>query len=232
MPPTSSPALVGDVAARLEPRRALVVVAGDDVYEDLFTASDVLQDLLAALGLVAPVRFGTAALEKVRADELVVLYTAGAHLKTVQSEALRCALESGGGLVSLHSTVLPQGDAFDRLAGVVFRSHGPRPHSGDVVLHVDHGHPLAPMLAGVEGSVVPHEHYRTEMMPGVRVAVWRDAPYGAEPLMTTHRAGRGRVCWVQFGHGMAAWGEPAVRTIVTAAMSWAADLPSARENED
>jgi type 1 glutamine amidotransferase len=208
------------------------VIAGDDVYEDLFTASCELQDLLVARGLVARVRIGIAALEEASCDDLIVLYTAGAVIDGVPLRALRAAVESGAGLVSVHSSVLPQNDSFDRLAGVVFRSHGPLPHSGDVRLRVDHAHPLAPAVADVDGAVVGHEHYRTATLPGVRALVWRDAPYGPEPLMTTNRVGRGRVCWVQFGHDMAAWGDPAVRKLIDAAASWAADLPQARENED
>lgn len=240
MPPTPS-TVVHDEVARADAarvgRRALVVIAGDDVYEDLFTASCELQDLLASLGFVARVRIGTAALQEVRRGELVVLYTAGAPVVGAQLDALRSAVESGGGLVSIHSSVLPQGDDYDRLAGVVFRSHGPLPHEGDIVLRVEHGHPLAPDLAGVDGAVIAHEHYRTELLPGVRVAVWRDAPYGPEPLLTANRVGRGRVCWVQFGHDMAAWDEPAVRSMVGAAVDWAdpdgaADLPHGTGNED
>ena len=224
--------VVPDVTDPTTPRRALVVIAGNDVYEDLFTASCELQDLLADLGFVTRIRLGAAALVDSRSDELIVLYTAGAVIDGPRLLALRSAVEAGGGLVSIHSTVVPQGESFDRLAGVVFRSHGPLPHSGDVALRVEHRHPLAPVLAGVDGAVVAHEHYRTETAPGVRVAVWREAQYGSEPLMTTNRVGRGRVSWVQFGHDMAAWGEPAVRSLVTAAANWAADLPSARENED
>jgi hypothetical protein len=219
MPPTSA-SVASAAATRRAHNRALVVIAGDDVYEDLFTASCELQDLLVARGLVARVRIGIAALEEASCDDLIVL------------RALRAAVESGAGLVSVHSSVLPQNDSFDRLAGVVFRSHGPLPHSGDVRLRVDHAHPLAPAVADVDGAVVGHEHYRTATLPGVRALVWRDAPYGPEPLMTTNRVGRGRVCWVQFGHDMAAWGDPAVRKLIDAAASWAADLPQARENED
>lgn len=209
-------------SAERRPRRASVVIGGDDVYEDLFTASCELQELCTEAGFVARVRFGAACLRETDGDDLVVLYTAGGLFDGDEQSALSAAIASGTGLLSIHSTALPRHGALDELTGVVFDSHGPEPHADRFTVHIDPEHPLFAGTSVPRCFDIDHEHYRTSVAAGTRVAAWRDIPYGREPLVLTRNEGDGRVCWVQFGHDMRVWGEPAVRAIVLAAVRWSA----------
>jgi type 1 glutamine amidotransferase len=44
--------------------------------------------------------------------------------------------------------------------------------------------------------------------------------------VTAHRYGRGRVCYVQFGHDLRAWASTGVRAIVAGAARWLAEPAS------
>jgi Uncharacterized protein conserved in bacteria len=231
---------------RAATRTASVIITGDDVYEDLFTASCELQDLLVAAGFVARVRFGSASLADASNDDLVVLYTAGGKMRNEEQSALAAAVAAGTGLLALHSTVLPRGGALDRLTGVVFGSHGPYPHESRFTVRVDRSHPIfadagqeataapgsAPFSSESDGFTIEHEHYRVATADGVRVAAWREAPYGREPIVTTRIDGAGRVCWVQLGHDRRVWGEPSVRQLITAAAHWLARRPNSSGSEE
>jgi type 1 glutamine amidotransferase len=92
------------------------------------------------------------------------------------------------------------------------------------------------VTAGLDEFELTHEHYRVELADDLDVVAWRDAPYGTEPLVAVQRYGEGRVCFVQFGHDLRVWDEPAVRGIVTNAAVWltSASVSASvfEENED
>ncbi|WP_431279537.1 hypothetical protein [Leifsonia poae] len=71
---------------------AQVVIAGDDVYEDLFTASVELQDLLASAGFVTRVRMGTALFAQPLVDNLIVLYRAAGAFTAEEQRGLAAAV--------------------------------------------------------------------------------------------------------------------------------------------
>lgn len=214
---------------------AQVVIAGDDVYEDLFTASVELQDLLAGAGFVTRVRVGTAVFAHPIDVDLIVLYRASGAFTAAEQRGLMDAVAAGAGLLAIHSTAFfePSADLLG-LIGTRYLDHGPVPHESRFpVAFAEH-----PVSAGVEPFELTHEHYRVEIVDGVDVVAWRDAPYGTEPLVTAHEYGAGRVCFVQFGHDLRVWDEPGVRSIVGNAAAWltsaapTAPLSASNENED
>jgi type 1 glutamine amidotransferase len=205
-------------------RTAIVVVSGDDVYEDLFTASQALQNILTAGGYVTSVGMGLNRIvdDSPIAADLVVLYTAMGRFAPTQQEALAEAVSAGLGLITIHSSaVLGIGEdyraAFD-LFGARYASHGPVPHESRFMVHLVSDHPIT---AGLADFAIDHEHYRLEVVPAADVLAWRDAPYGIEPLLTVSRLGAGRVCYLQLGHDMRVWDEPTVRAIIGRAADWA-----------
>ncbi|MFF1877241.1 ThuA domain-containing protein [Leifsonia sp. NPDC058230] len=208
---------------------AQVVIAGDDVYEDLFTASVELQDLLASAGFVTRVRMGTGLFAHPLSDDLIVLYRAAGTFTPAEQRGLADAVAAGAGLLAIHSTAVFDADA-DLLAlvGARYVDHGPQPHESrfrvDLAAH--------PVTAGLDPFELTHEHYRTEPADGVEVVAWREAPYGAEPLVVAHEYGAGRVCFVQFGHDLRVWDEPGVRATVMNAAAWLTAASKPNENED
>ena len=77
---------------------ALVVINGDDVYEDLFTAGLKLQDILIEQGFAARAVMGTARLADCATADLIVLYTALGHFPPSAQAALADAVHAGAGL--------------------------------------------------------------------------------------------------------------------------------------
>jgi hypothetical protein len=200
---------------------ALVVVTGDDVYEDLFTAVDQLRDLLTAEGFVTRTAIGTDRLADAGADDLIVLYTAAGRFTVAQRQGLARAVETGAGLLAVHSTAVltspPDQELFE-LIGSRYVSHGPPPHESRLRVRLDPDHELT---RGIEPFELTHEHYRLVTAPDVRVLAWRTTADGPEPLVHVRAHGRGRVCYLQFGHDRRAWGEPAVRQLFRRAARWA-----------
>ena len=216
---------------------ALVVIDGDDVYEDLFSASLKLAGILTEAGFAARTAMGTARLagdgETARLAsgdaDLFVLYTAMGNFPAERQAALARAVRAGRGLLAVHSSnVFPDPAATHRTAhrliGSRYVSHGPEPHHSRFRVHTDQRHPVTRQLAPFE---LTHEHYQIETAAGVRVIAWRDTPRGREPVAYLRRAGRGRVCYLQPGHDMRCWDEPPVRELVTRAARWAARIGEA-----
>lgn len=227
MPP-SAPAAAAPATAPIAPAapaapRALVLVTGDDVYEDIFTAALELQALLVDVGFVARVAMGAGRLvsEHVENDEeLIVLYTAAGWFGAAAQQALLQRVEAGAGLVALHSAnVLPDDAVLAELIGSRYRSHGPRPHESRYRVEPDGSHALTRGIAPFE---ITHEHYVLDLRAPVRTVAWRETEHGREPLVHVQKRGEGRVCYIQFGHDMRSWGEPGVREIVRRAARWAA----------
>lgn len=207
-------------------RTASVVIAGDDVYEDLFTASLELQDILASAGFAVRVRMGMAsAAADAQHSDLVVMYRAAGEFELEKQRALAAAVRNGCGLIALHSSnVFTHGaagpserPAYD-LIGSRFLSHGPKPHESRFTVRLD---PDDEITRGIAAFDITHEHYATELAPDVMVAAWRDDAGRAEPLLYTRRVGSGRVCYLQLGHDMRVWSEPAVRKVIARAAAWA-----------
>jgi len=198
--------------------RALVVVSGDDVYEDIFTAARELPALLGDAGFAATVAMGAGRLAT--PADLIVLYTAAGDLGPAASRALARRVEAGAGLVALHaSNVLALQDPLAELIGSRYAGHGPPPHESRYRVDLDAGHEL---IRDVPPFEITHEHYVLQLRAPVHVVAWRRAGRRREPLVHVRQKGAGRVCYVQFGHDMRSWGEPGVREIVRRAARWAA----------
>jgi type 1 glutamine amidotransferase len=217
---------------------ALVVINGDDVYEDLFTAGLKLQDLLVQEGFAARVVLGTARLTDCATADLIVLYTALGQFPPSTQSALADAVAAGAGLIAVHaSNVFPSSEdqldedyrrAFE-LVGSRYASHGPPPHESRFRVETDQRHPVTRGLAPFD---ITHEHYQLELAAGAHtgaglgtgpnVLAWRGTAAGREPIVHVRPSGRGRVCYLQLGHDMRAWDDPPVRELFARSARWAA----------
>jgi len=207
------------------PPTALVVLNGDDVYEDLLSAGLKLPEILTGQGFVTSAVMGTARAGTEAAD-LIVLYTAMGYFPPERQQALAEAVRAGTGLLAVHaSNVFPATNgqldenyrpAFE-LIGSRYAAHGPRPHESRFRVESSDDHELTRGLAPFE---ITHEHYQLELASGVRVLAWRQARTGREPILHVREHGRGRVCYLQLGHDMRAWDDPPVRTLIARAALW------------
>ena len=201
--------------------RAVVVVNGDDVYEDLFGGCLALTEMATAAGFVTSHQVGMQQFLNNDPDPAVyVLYTATGQCSAAQQDALADRVRAGAGLIALHASNLfgPDEPLF-RLIGSRYASHGPLPHESTFEVKVTARHPIT---HGVKDFHIQHEHYRLELAgENVTVLAHRDTPDGPEPLLYVREVGAGRICYFQLGHDMRAWDEPAVRTILRQALHWA-----------
>ena len=207
--------------------RALVVINGDDVYEDLFSAGLKLAEILVAAGFAARTVMGTARLADRAAANLFVLYTALGDFPPARQSALAAAVRSGAGLLAVHASNVFPGSAAGPdpdyrvahdLIGSRFVSHGPPPHESRFQVEIDERRPVTRSMPPFG---ITHEHYQIETADDVEVVAWRRARAGREPVAYTRREGHGRVCYLQLGHDMRAWDDPPVREIVSRAARWA-----------
>jgi len=202
-------------------KRAVVVLGGDDVYEDLTGVADAVAQLLAEAGFATRSRMGTAALLHLADAELVVLDTAVPELTLERVEALAEAVRAGTGLLVMHaSAVAPEGDAGRRLAALVgarFASHGPRPHESRFTVETDPAHPITD---GIGTFDLDHEHYLLETSADATPIAWRRTDDGREPLALVRTEGAGRVCYLQLGHDTRPIAEPPVRQLLIRAAVW------------
>jgi hypothetical protein len=209
------------------PPSALVIINGDDVYEDLFTAALKLADILGPAGFATRTAMGTARLDSRGAPDLFILYTALGCFPPSRQAALASAVRSGAGLLAVHAANVFPGSGAEpgpdywtayQLIGSRYASHGPAPHESRFLVETDQEHPVTRRLAPFE---ITHEHYQVETTDDVRVIAWRRTPVRREPIAYVRRDGRGRVCYLQLGHDMRAWDDPPVREFVTRAARWA-----------
>jgi uncharacterized protein len=202
---------------------ATVVINGDDVYEDLFTAGLKLQEILTGEGFVTDQVMGS----DLRDQDLIVLYTALGYFPPKRQASLARAVSQGTGLLALHaSNVFPGSGgpldedyrvAFD-LIGSRYYSHGPRPHESRFRVETRQDHEVT---GGVCPFEITHEHYQVETTASAETVAWRQTAAGREPIAHVRRHGRGRVCYLQLGHDMRAWDDPPVRQLVIRAARWA-----------
>jgi uncharacterized protein len=212
--------------------RALVLINGDDVYEDLFIASMKLQEILAGTGFAARVTVGTGSLALAADADLVVLFTALGLFPQQRQKALADAVAAGTGLIAVHSASVfprsPDGSVAEdhqviaELIGCRFVSHGPDPHESRFTVSVSGGHPV---VSGLTAFDLTHEHYQLELTAPGEVIAWREpatgGPAAVEPVCYVRSFGAGRVCYLQLGHDMRVWDEPAVRQLIARAADWA-----------
>jgi len=208
---------------------ATVVIAGDDVYEDLFGVSRILQALLVDEGFAARAAMGLSRFSSpstFNADDLVVICSAVGEFTPAAQRGLAAAVAGGLGAIFIHaSAVLNETDDAEAvtLVGARYESHGPQPHDSRFRVTLDPGHPIT---AGLDPFDLDHEHYRLATAADTTALAWRAAEHGPEPLLLAHEVGAGRVCYLQLGHHSSAFAEPGVASLFRRAARWARRTPT------
>lgn len=209
--------------------RAAVVVNGDDVYEDIFGAASSLSEIASSAGFATTVHIGMQRFgERDESDvDVYVLYTATGLFTPQEQAGLARRVEHGAGLVALHASnvfgerggsVGKEYETAFRLIGSRYISHGPKPHESRFRVWVNRDHEIT---EGIPDFTITHEHYLVELADDdLLVLASRKTPTGSEPLLYVRSYGRGRVCYLQLGHDMRVWDEPAVRVVLERSLFW------------
>ncbi|MDR2929806.1 MAG: ThuA domain-containing protein [Propionibacteriaceae bacterium] len=222
-----------------DPLHCRIVVAGDDVWEDLSNGIDQVKRLATDADMVAELECGLArVVGESTSPQVMVLFTAAGQFTPEQQRRVDASVRAGTGLVAIHCSAYfpgfnaddPRPDAAQywstafHLLGVRYDSHGPQPHETTFTVHVDSDHPIT---RTVTDFPIHHEHYHVVMDdPAPQVVAWREADAAREPVMTAKQWGQGRVVWLQLGHDMRAFGCPEVRQLLTNALVWVAPRES------
>jgi len=187
-------------------QRAAVLINGDDVYEDMFGAASALSEVASLAGFATTVGVGMERFREPqeREAEVYILYTATGVFTPEEQAGLASRVESGAGLVALHaSNVFATNEGavargYETAFGLIgsrYVSHGPEPHESEFRVVVNRGHRIT---EGIADFSIVHEHY----------------------VLDVRQYGGGRVCYLQLGHDMRVWDEPAVRTILLRSLLW------------
>lgn len=216
---------------------ALAAVLEEDGFRarvsfDLEEILDWLRDEPDALLVVYALRWSMTQHEKYA--------TARAQWALAMPEGARATIrghvEEGGGLLGIHTASICFDDWLewrDLLGGAWRWPRSWHPPLGPVRVRVEDGHELA---RGVGSFTLTDEVYSDlELVPGLRIAAFAEAEGAAvdpssgaerrtgwQPVLWTHRFGRGRVVCDLLGHDAASLRHPAHRQLLTRAARWAA----------
>jgi len=164
--------------------------------------------------------------------QVLLLYDFGQSCTRTAQQRLLSAVSSGMGLVVMHHAIFNHVEwpEFRTLVGGSYvmaptviqgRSHGP---STSVMAELpvailDPVHPITQGLAGFTLQDECYDHYY--VADDVHPLLGTDHPASHRHLAWTRTHGRGRVVYLQSGHGPSAYAHPTLRTIFQRALRWA-----------
>lgn len=155
---------------------------------------------------------------RIKDFDLVLIYTTGGNLSREQEEGLVGFVESGGGLVGIHSATdsFKNSDAYWKLLGGRFIGHG----GGTFRVKITgKSHPV---VKGMSGFTISDETYRHKFHPDSKLIVLMRREEDGEPASWVQYVGKGRVFVTGLGHGYDAWSNPSFQEMIVRAMDWAA----------
>ncbi|MFI7011115.1 ThuA domain-containing protein [Streptomyces sp. NPDC050145] len=170
-----------------------------------------------------------------RPRAVVFLSTSGEVLTDAGREGLAAYVDGGGGFVGVHAAACTEygWPYFGELLGARFAGH-PAYQPGRVLV-ADRSHPATRHLPSVWECTDEWYDFDADPArdPAVRVLARADeSSYSgartgpAHPLIWCRSQGAGRVFYTSLGHASSAYEDPAFRTHLAAAVTWAARVDS------
>ncbi|MCU1524419.1 MAG: glycosyl hydrolase [Microbacteriaceae bacterium] len=215
-------------------KRAMIIVAGDDVDHDLLSAAPYFTKLAGEAGFVTRQAAGmqrfVEPFKTTSSQDIFVLYKAGGEFSPAQQLELGKWVHEGRGLLAIHCSNV-MGDVgpdapgsfrtFFELLGNRYLSHGPGHHQGRHTIEIVAEHPIT---AGVTDFELFDEYYEFELADDdIQVLAQRHRADGEIiPVLYTREVGEGRVVYLALGHDFRSWGEPSFQRLVRQAMAWIA----------
>lgn len=155
--------------------------------------------------------------ENIRKYDVVMIYTTGGNLSAEQEQGLVKFVESGGGLVGIHSATdsFKNSDAYWKLMWGRFRGHG---YGTFTVKITGKRHPI---VQGMEDFQIKDETYQHTWHPDSKAIVLMRRADDGDPSSWVQYVGKGRVFVTGLGHGKEAWENPAFQKMIERALLWA-----------
>ncbi len=217
-----------------EPVRALLLYGGHGFRTNAF-----FETMRTLPGIQLEIARLPEALERLkpglhREFDVIVRYDMARAGTAEQVRAFRDLIAGGVGLVALHHSIAAHPDVPDyaRLIGGKYLLKAeaidgrdvPRStfsHGEQVPVHIaDREHPIT---RGLEDFVIHDETYGgLWVAPDVRVLLTTTHPNASPQIAWVREEDRGRVVYIQLGHGETAYSHPAFRALVGRAILWAA----------
>jgi uncharacterized protein len=209
--------------------RAMVIIAGTDIFHDLVNGGLALQKTLLDADISTRLAVGMQrfdnALHATATADVYVIYATGQYMTAADQQALAHSVEAGKGLVVLHaSNVLAvEMESFEQhriwfdLIGSRFLGHAAFTR---LAISIEREHPITANISAFE---IEDEPYEIELFdPSAQILATRSTPAGSHPSLYVREQGRGRVCYLALGHDMRAWGHPLFKQLLVQAVSWSA----------
>ncbi len=200
--------------------RVKMLFLGDDGHHRPYQRAKEILPVLAARGVDL---FYTDRTSDLNAGELaqyhgLILYNNHAAVSTEQLNALLAFVQNGGGLVVVHcaSASFQNSEAFIRLVGAAFKSHGTGTFR-TVTTQPDHA-----VMRGVPDFETWDETYvHTKHNPDRTVLAVRREGGHDEPYTWVRSYGEGRVFYTAWGHDQRTWGHEGFHVLLERGIKWA-----------
>ncbi len=210
--------------------RAMVIIAGTDLFHDLINGGLALQKTLIDADISIRLTTGMQRFhnpqQATASTSVYITYTHGQYMTHANQQALAHSIkEEGKGLIVLHASnvLADEMESFEQyqtwfnLIGSRFQRHAAFTR---LSIHIQHEHPIT---AGITDFEIDDEPYEIELFdPSAQILATRVTQDGAHPSLYIREQGRGRICYLALGHDMRAWGHPSFRKLLVQAVSWAA----------
>ncbi|MBN1344480.1 MAG: DUF1080 domain-containing protein [Phycisphaerae bacterium] len=159
--------------------------------------------------------------DRIKKYDLVVIHTTGGKLEDAQADGLIQFVQSGGGVVGIHSASdsFKNSDKYWELIGGRFSGHG---HGKFGVEIVDEWHPIT---VGVKAFEIEDEDYQHAYHPNAGIHVLAKKVGDDRNMAWVKRIGKGRLVHLANGHGESAFKAPEFQRLLINAMYWAARRP-------
>ena len=153
--------------------------------------------------------------------DALMIYGDQEKLAPAEQQALIQFVESGRGLIALHSaaTEFPGSDSYAALVGGHLQTRGTGEFTAEIT------QPAHPVMRGVEPFQTVDDTFvhAGPVAAGRTVLMERADAAGREPWTWVRTQGQGRVFYTAYGHDERTWTKPAFQTLVTNAVLWVVD---------
>jgi putative membrane-bound dehydrogenase-like protein len=156
--------------------------------------------------------------ENLRNYDGVIIYANHDEITPAQETALKEFVESGNGLIPLHSAAgsFRNSDWYISTTGGAFKSHGTGVFTGKIT------NPSHPVMQGLSEFETWDETYvHQKINPDMTVLMERVEGNTREPYTWVRDQGKGRVFYTAYGHNDSTWTKPGFLKLVTNGVLWA-----------
>ncbi|MBC7569645.1 MAG: ThuA domain-containing protein [Spirosoma sp.] len=149
----------------------------------------------------------------------LIIYANHDYLAPEQEQAMRDFVESGKGLIPLHSAsgCFKNSDWYIKTIGGQFKSHGT---GGFTTTIVDKKHPVMQGLSEFR-TAWDETYVHQNLNPDMTVLMTRQEGDRAEPYTWVRNEGKGRVFYTAYGHNDSTWTNPGFEKLVNNGVLWA-----------